>query len=303
MCSNKYLIVLAGPTASGKTEVAIKIAGYFQTEIISADSRQFYREMNIGTAKPSEEELAKAHHHFINSLSIHDNYTVGDFEKETQNLLIQHFKKHKIVVMAGGSGLFIKAVCEGLDKFPVVPQKIRNAINDLFKKEGIEALQKELKKLDPKYFQKVDQHNPMRLIRALEVCWASGKPFSSFMKGKKENRFYKILYINLELDREVLYDRINQRVDRMIETGLENEARELFPFKDLTPLQTVGYQELFDYFDQKITLEQAIELIKRNSRRYAKRQMTWLRRDAHWKAFSPSQIQEILKYITEKMQE
>ena len=189
MSANKYLIVLTGPTAIGKTEVAIKIAQYFQTEIISADSRQFYREMTIGTAKPTHEELALATHHFINSLSINDPYTVGDFEREAQELLTRLFKKHDIVVMAGGSGLFIKAVCEGLDNFPKVPSKIRKAINELFRKEGIQALQTELKNADPDYFEKVDRSNPMRLIRALEVCRSTGRPFSSFLKGKREKRF------------------------------------------------------------------------------------------------------------------
>jgi tRNA dimethylallyltransferase len=300
MSANKYLIVLAGPTASGKTEVSIKIVQHFKTEIISADSRQFYSEMSIGTAKPSEEDLTKVPHHFINSLSVHDHFTVGDFEKEAQNLLSQLFKKHSVVVMTGGSGLFIKAVCEGLDIFPEVPDSISKEVNNLFKNEGIEALQKELKTTDPEYFDKVDQNNPMRLIRAIQVCRASGQSFSNFLKGKKADRFYKIIYLNLELDREILYDRINRRADQMIESGLEKEARILFPFKHLIPLQTVGYQEFFDYFDNKITLQKAIELIKRNSRRYAKRQMTWLRKDNHWKSFHPSQVQEIIDFLKEK---
>ncbi len=301
MSVNKYLIVLAGPTAVGKTAVAIKIAQHFETEILSADSRQFYREMSIGTAKPTPGEFATIPHHFISSLSIHDHFTVGDFEKESQLLLKKLFKKHNIVIMAGGSGLFIRAVCEGLDVFPEVPVEIRNQVNELFKKEGIEGLQKELKKADPVYFKKVDQNNPMRLIRAIEVCRVSGQPFSQFLQGKRAERFYKIIYVNLEMDRKILYDRINRRVDQMIDMGLKKEARGLFPFKHLTPLQTVGYQELFDYFENKITLEEAIELIKRNSRRYAKRQMTWLRKDDHWKAFHPSQTQEIIEYLEERI--
>ena len=299
MATNKYLIALAGPTAIGKTEVAIKIAQHFKTEILSADSRQFYREMSIGTAKPTPEELAKVPHHFINSLSIHDHFTVGDFEREAQNLLLRLFKEHDIVVMAGGSGLFIKAVCEGLDEFPEVPTTIRNEINALFKKEGIEVLQRELKNADPEYFEKVDQNNPMRLIRAIEVCRTSSLPYSSFLEGKKADRFYKIIYVNLEMDREILYDRINRRVDQMIKMGLEKEAKDFFKFKHLNPLQTVGYQEFFDYFDNKTTLEKAIDLIKRNSRRYAKRQMTWLRKDDHWKAFHPFQTPELIQYLEE----
>ena len=300
MTSKKYLIVLAGPTAVGKTKVAIKIAQHYQTEIISADSRQFYKEMSIGTAKPTKVELTHAPHHFINSLSINDPYSVGDFEKNAQEKLSQLFGNHDVVVMAGGSGLFIKAVCEGLDIFPDVPDEIRKEINDLFKNEGIDALKEELKNSDPQYLKKVDQNNPMRLIRAIEVCRASGKPFSSFQNGKKAARFYQPIYINLLMEREILYDRINRRVDQMIALGLENEAKELFPLRHLASLQTVGYQELFDYFDNKITKQKAIDLIKRNSRRYAKRQMTWLRKDEHWKTFHPHQIQEIIEYLDGK---
>ena len=301
MSSNKYLIVLAGPTAIGKTAVAIKIAQHFKTEIISADSRQFYREMLIGTAKPSQKELAEVPHHFVDSLSIHDHFTVGDFEKEAQKLLSRLFEKNDNVVMAGGSGLFIKAVCEGLDSFPEVPAKIRQEVNELYKREGIEALQKELRSLDPEYFDKVDQDNPMRLIRAIEVCRTSGQAYSNFLKGKKADRPYKIIYLRLEMDREELYGRINRRIDQMIELGLENEVKNHIPFKHLIPLQTVGYQELFDYLNKETSLEEAIALIKRNTRRYAKRQMTWLRRDAHWIAFSPSEIQKIIDYLKERL--
>ncbi len=301
MSTNKYLIVLAGPTAIGKTAIAIKIAQHFKAEIISADSRQFYREMSIGTAKPNQKEFGKVPHHFVDSLSIHDHFTVGDFEKEVQKLLGRLFKEHNIVVMAGGSGLFIKAVCEGLDTFPEVPAKIRNEVSEIYERDGIEALQKELKNLDPDYFNKVDQNNPMRLIRAIEVCRASGQTFSSFLKGNKADRVYNIIYLKLEMDRERLYDQINKRVDQMIELGLENEAKNLFSFRHLIPLQTVGYQEIFDYLNNKTSLEEAISLIKRNTRRYAKRQMTWLRRDEHWKAFYPSNIQKIIDYLEGKM--
>jgi len=301
MHSKKYLVVLSGPTAIGKTDVAIKIAQHFQTEIISADSRQFYRELNIGTAKPDKAALAGIPHHFIDSLNIHDHYTAGDFEKEVQKLLSQLFKKYDVVLMAGGSGLFIKAACEGLDQFPQIPVSVRDEINALLEKEGIEALQNEFHASDPEYFDLDDQNNPRRLIRAIEVCRTSGKPFSGFLKGKKSQRPYEIIYLSLEMDRDQLYDRINHRVDQMIEDGLEAEARALFPLKHLTPLQTVGYQEFFDYFENKISREEAIELIKRNSRRYAKRQMTWLRKGNYWKTFHPAQVVEIIRFIEDSI--
>ncbi len=301
MKQSKHLIVIGGATATGKTGLAIALARHFRTEILSADSRQFYREMSIGTAKPDEEELAAAPHHFINSLDVTDEYSVGDYERDALALLEKIFEKKEIAILVGGSGLFIRALCEGLDKFPPVPDGILEELERIFKDEGITPLQEELREKDPDYFQQVDQNNPMRLIRALSVCRASGKPFSSFRSGKKAKRPFTPIYILLQMDREKLYERINLRVDRMIEQGLVEEARKLFPHRHFNALQTVGYQELFEHFEGKITLEEAIEKIKQNSRRYAKRQATWFRKDSHWQAFSPQEQDAIVEYVTQKI--
>jgi tRNA dimethylallyltransferase len=297
MKKQKYLIVIGGPTASGKTGVAIKIAQHFQTEILSADSRQFYREMSIGTAKPTKNELAAIKHHLVNFISVHENFTVGDFERKALKILDHLFLETDVVVLTGGSGLYIRALCEGLDQFPEVPSKVRIDLIEQYEKEGIEYLQKELADKDPDYFKIVDIQNPQRLIRALEVCIASGASYSSFRKKANTIRSFKTINIQLEWERAALYDRINHRVDNMIKAGLIEEARNLYPMKQLNALQTVGYQELFDYFDKKITLEEAVELIKRNSRRYAKRQLTWMRKDGFWKGFTPDQIEEMIAYI------
>ena len=297
---NKYLIVIGGPTASGKTATAIEIAKYFESEIISADSRQFYREMNIGTAKPTTEEQSIVPHHFINSLSIGEQYTVGDFERDAISLLNHLFKNNKYAVMTGGSGLFIKAVCEGMDEFPHVPQEIKNKLESEYRMNGISPLQEELQAKDPLYFTSIDINNPHRLLRALSVIRASGRPFSSFRTNYKVNRPFETIYILLDLDRETLYQRINERVDKMIEQGQLEEAKRLVSQKHLNALQTVGYQELFDHFDGKTSLAEAIELIKQNTRRYAKRQMTWFRRDLHWTRFSPSEIAKMLDFIKTK---
>ncbi len=294
---SKFLLVIGGPTASGKTKIAIKLAQHFKTEVISADSRQFYREMTIGTAKPSEQELQQAPHHFINSFSIHDAYTVGDFERDALALLNRLFKTHQMVVMTGGSGLFIRAVCEGLDEFPEVPGAIREKWQKAFEEKGLAYLQKQLEILDPAYFKKVDIYNSRRLIRALEVCDVSGKPYSFFLNENSKERDFTPIYIKLEWERALLYDRINQRVDQMMENGLQEEARNLYPFRKLKPLQTVGYQELFDFFEGNASLSEAVDLIKQNSRRYAKRQMTWFRKREAWKAFHPDQIKEMLEHI------
>lgn len=276
------LLVIGGPTASGKTKLAIKLAQKFDTSIVSADSRQFYKEMNIGTAKPTLEERQQAEHYLVDHLSIHDHYTVGDYEKEVLDLLAHLFEKKKKVILSGGSGLFIKAVCEGLDQFPDVAPTIREELNDAFKTKGIEFLQTELKNTDPEYYKIVDLQNPVRLIRALEVYRASGKPFSSFRNQKPKDRFFQSHCFYLNPERALLYEKINQRVDQMLSQGLEAEAKALYPYKHLNALQTVGYQEWFDHFDGSIDRNTAIELIKRNSRRYAKRQMTWLRNQQNW---------------------
>lgn len=277
--SAKTLIVIAGPTAVGKTAAAIKLARQLNTEIISADSRQFYREMSIGTAKPDAEELSQAKHHFIDSHSITENFTVGDFEKQALQLLDELFKTHDDVIMVGGSGLFIQAVTQGFDDLPTANPAIRERLNQLFAERGIEYLQDKLKTADPYYYQEVDLNNPQRLIRALEVFEATGKPFSSYRKAIRNRRPFETVKIALNLPREILYDYINQRVDLMVKRGLIEEVRALLPYRHLNALNTVGYSELFDYFDGKIDLDTAISLIKQNTRRFAKRQLTWFRKD------------------------
>ena len=291
------LIVITGPTAIGKTGLAVFIAQQLKTEIISFDSRQFYKEMNIGTAVPTKDELAEVPHHFIQNLSIHDNYSVGDFERDALKKLEELFKQFKTVVMVGGSGMFEKAVTEGLDEFPDVDPKFRQELIQELETEGIEKLQEELKNSDPDYYQQVDLNNHHRLIRALEIIRETGKPFSSFRKNKSAERNFNIIKIGLELPREEIYERINSRVDLMMENGLLGEVKSLYKFKHLNSLQTVGYRELFDYLDGKIDFDFAVSEIKKNSRRYAKRQLTWYRKDEniHW--FSPEQKDEILNLI------
>ena len=297
MSDKKFLLIIGGPTASGKTTLAIRLARHFGTEILSCDSRQFFKEMSIGTAKPSEEELTQAPHHFINSHSIQEEYSVGDYEKDAIALLDQLFKKHEVVILTGGSGLYQKAVCEGLDEFPQVSVAIRQKVEGWYAEEGLEGLQGRLKEVDPNYYAEVDRQNPHRLIRALAVFEASGQAFSTFRKNKQKVRPFVPIYLELSWDRKMLYQRINQRVDLMMQNGLLDEVRQLYPHKHLSSLQTVGYQELFDYLDAHTSEEEAIELIKRNSRRYAKRQLTWTRRDGYWKHFRPDEWEETLEYL------
>jgi len=297
MIRKKHLIVIAGPTAVGKTSTTIKIAQHFDCEIINSDSRQFYREMTIGTAKPSPDELKTVHHHFIDNLSIHDAYNVGHFEKDTKRLLKDIFKTKDVVLMTGGSGLYIRAVTEGLDKFPDISGDILKSLNHLYETKGISTLQEELKQVDLEYYKTIDINNHRRIIRALSVFKASGQPFSSFLNQEKEKKDFEIHYILLERNREELYQRINLRVDLMIEAGLEKEARSLFQFKGLKSLQTVGYQEFFSYFDGTVSRDEAIELIKRNSRRYAKRQMTWFRKRPFWVRFVAEEVDGILEFL------
>jgi tRNA dimethylallyltransferase len=296
--TKKYLIAIVGPTAIGKTAVSIALAKYFNAEIISADSRQFFKEMNIGTAVPTKDELTKVPHHFIQHISIEDEYSVGDFERDALQLLEEKFKKHDLIFLVGGSGLYIDAVLKGLDSFPDINPKVRAELQELYDQNGIESLQKQLKQKDPEYYQKVDTQNPHRLIRALEVCIQSGKPYSSFLGKNKPKRPFEILKIGLEAERKVLYDRINKRVDIMMENGLIEEAKQLEGKKHLNALQTVGYKELFSFFKNEISLESAIEEIKKNSRRYAKRQLTWLRKDEAVKWFKYNEsIEKIIQYI------
>lgn len=297
----KYLIIIAGPTASGKTKLGIELAKHFDTEILSADSRQFYREMNIGTAKPTAEELAEVKHHFINNLSIQDEYTVGDYEKEALAVLDEIYTEKDVALMVGGSGLFIQAVCEGLNKFPVVAKEIREELSNSYKKHGIWILQKELKEKDPDYFAEVDKNNHQRLIRALEICRASGKPYSSFRNQPKAERDFMPIYIIMDWDRDDLYERINMRVDIMMRDRLMDEVKGLMDYKDLNSLQTVGYQELFGHIEGKYDAYEAMRLIKRNSRRYAKRQMTWFRKLEEAGFYNPAEVDDILAFINRKM--
>lgn len=299
-----YLIIIGGPTASGKTSLSLELANYFDTEILSCDSRQFYREMNIGTAKPTAAELSRAPHHFVNHLSIHHNYTVGDYEREVIQWLKNWYQNASVAILVGGSGLFVNAVTDGLNKFPNVPQKIRDDLSMLYEKEGLAVLQSELKALDPVHYAQVDIQNPRRLLRALEVCRTTNLPFSHFTQQARPQRNFDPIRIYIDWEREQLYDRINRRVDIMMEEGLLEEAEALLPYRQLKSLQTVGYQELFRYFDGELTMAEAVELIKRNSRRYAKRQLTWLRRESEkWRGFAPDQLGEVSAYLSEQMSE
>jgi tRNA dimethylallyltransferase len=273
------LIVLTGPTASGKTAVAIDLAKYYKTVIVSADSRQFYREMSIGTAKPDDQELNTVPHYFVNSHSITETFPAGKYEMQCIDLLNDLFRTHNIVILAGGSGLFIKAVCEGFDDLPAVTPGTREKLNHQFSREGIAVLQDRLKAVDPSYFEQADINNPQRVIRALEVFESTGKPFSAYRKSTVNTRPFKIVKFGLQLPRKVLYERINRRVDDMIKRGLADEVESLLPYRNLNALNTVGYTELFDYFDGKTDLDTAIALIKQNTRRFAKRQMTWFGKD------------------------
>jgi tRNA dimethylallyltransferase len=271
------LIVIEGPTGVGKTAFAIDMAKQLKTEIISADSRQFYKELNIGVARPSEEELAEVKHHFIAHIGIEDYYSVSKFETDVLELLENLFQTHESVVMVGGSGLYVNAVCKGIDELPDPDEQLRNDIENLYKTQGIEALRAQLKILDPVFYNQIDLANHKRLRRAVEVCLQTGKPYSELRTNTKKSRNFEIERIAVNRDKDELYDRINRRVDVMIQDGLLDEAKNLYPFKHLNALNTVGYKELFEYFDGKISLEQAITDIKTHSRRYAKRQLTWLR--------------------------
>ncbi|MBR9847376.1 MAG: tRNA (adenosine(37)-N6)-dimethylallyltransferase MiaA [Algicola sp.] len=275
----KFLISIVGPTAIGKTALSIKLANHFETEIISADSRQFYKEMHIGTAAPTPSELASAKHHFIHHKSVEDHYSVGDFEREAINTLDALFETHDIVIMVGGSGLYVDAVTKGLDAFPKVDSSIRKGLNERLNSSGIESLQEQLKALDPVSYNSIALDNPHRLIRALEICIGSKQPYSSFLTSTNKTRAFKTITIGLTAERDVIYDRINKRVDIMISEGLLDEVKRLQPKKHLNALNTVGYKELFKYFDQEWTLDFAISEIKKNSRRFAKRQLTWFKKN------------------------
>jgi len=274
-----YLISIVGPTAIGKTALSIKLAKYFNTEIISADSRQFFKEMQIGTAAPTPQELSQVKHHFIHHKSIEDNYSVGTFEKEAMQCLGTLFKTHQIVIMVGGSGLYVDAVTKGLDYFPEVDTLIRETLNKRLETEGIEALQNKLKELDFKSYNTIAIDNPHRVIRALEICIGSRKPYSSFLNKDKEKRKFKVITIGLNTERETIYNRINQRADNMMNDGLLEEVKALLPKQNLNALNTVGYKELFKYLNGEWALDFSISEIKKNTRRFAKRQLTWFKKD------------------------
>ena len=301
MKSNK-LITVVGPTAIGKTSLSIELAKAYKTEILSCDSRQFYKEMNIGTAVPSKDELLAVKHHFIQNRSVFEDYSVGAFENDALDLLNGMFNKRSVIVMAGGSGLYVDAVIKGLDDFPIVDPQIREDLKIKLNKEGIEMLQEQLKVLDPLSYERMDIFNKQRLIRALEICISQGKPYSHFLGLHAKKRSFDTIKIGLSADRQVIYDRINHRVDLMMEQGLLEEARSLYANKHLNALQTVGYRELFTYFDGLITLEEAINEIKKNTRRFAKRQGTWFRRDPEIKWFDyKTDPNEIISYIESQL--
>lgn len=297
----KSLIVIVGPTGIGKTDLSIDIAKEFGTEIISSDSRQVYKELKIGTAVPTDDQLAEVKHHFIGNKSIYDYYNASMFEFEVLDTLGNLYKKFDQVVMTGGSGMYINAVCDGIDDLPTIDQKLRDDLIKKHEEEGIESLRMQLKIVDPVSYEKVDLKNAKRILKALEVSIQTGKPYSSFLSKTKKKRDFNIIRIGLERDREELYDRINLRVDQMIEEGLVEEARRFYPDRNLNSLNTVGYKELFEHFDGDITLEKAIELIKRNSRHYAKRQISWFARDNNWNWFNPKQKEEIIGFIKSKI--
>ena len=295
--SIKTLIVVVGATGSGKTDLSLRLATHFAAPILSTDSRQVYRGIPIGTAQPTAEQLATAEHHFIASHELTDNFSCGEYEVQALARLEELFKEHDHVVAVGGSGLYIQALCEGMDDLPHADEELRKSLSDRLKNEGVESLVEELKRLDPEYYEQVDRQNPSRVLRAVEVCLQTGKPYSSLRTGEKRKRDFRIVKVGIDWERETLYDRINRRVDMMIDEGLEAEARAVYHLRHLNSLQTVGYREMFDYFDGTISRDEAIELIKRNSRRYAKRQMTWFRRDEEIRWFSPTDFEAMVEYI------
>ncbi len=299
--NKKYLVVVCGATAVGKTALAIQLANEYNTEIVSADSRQFFAEISIGTAKPSKEEMALAKHHFIGHISIETNFNAGRYEVEGLEKLNQLFLRYNVIVLVGGSGLYINALCNGMDEIPEIMSDIRSHLNKKFKLEGIEPLLQQLKRLDEVYYNEVDQSNHIRIIRALEVCLSTGKPFSSYRKKTRKERDFEVIKIGLNLKREVLYNRINERVDAMLAAGLVAEVQSLIPQKHLNALHTVGYSELFDYFDGQISFEIAVELIKQHTRNFAKRQLTWFNKDADIQWFEPNDYTSIAEYLALKI--
>lgn len=300
----KYLITIVGPTAIGKTSLAIRLANQYSCEIISADSRQFFKEMKIGTAVPSFEELSQAQHHFIQHKSIFENYSVGDFERDVIEKLTEIYKKNNFAILVGGSGLYVDAILKGLDDFPEVSAEVRQNLQQKYEKEGILFLQKELQTLDIEQFNNMDIHNPQRLIRALEICISSGKPYSSFLKKNEKQRDFISIEIGLTASRSMVYERIEKRVDIMMKEGLLLEAQKLFQHKDLNALQTVGYRELFDFLEGKSSLSASVENIKTHTRQFAKRQYTWFLKNQNIQWFDFQQdINKIINFINQKIDE
>lgn len=295
--STERLVVIVGPTGSGKTDLSIRIALHYGAPILSTDSRQMYRGMPVGTAQPTFEQLQVVEHHFIASHDIGDNLSCGEYETQAIACLEKLFAEHDCVVAVGGSGLYVKALCEGMDDLPQADENLRRELAVRLEAEGLEALAAQLGTLDPDYYEAVDRNNPARVVRALEVCLQTGRPYSQLRTGMRRKRGFDIVKVGVDLPREALYERIDRRVDRMLADGLEAEARAMYPYRHLNALQTVGYREFFDYFDGRISYDQAVELIKRNSRRYAKRQLTWFRRDPEIRWFRPDETDSIISYI------
>ena len=298
--SRPTLIVVVGPTGSGKSALAVELAKHYGAPIISTDSRQVYRGLPIGTAQPTADELAAAKHYFIADREVEDNFNCGRYETEALALLEELFRDNRYVVAVGGSGLYVMALCEGMDSLPEADDAVREMLKSRLENEGIGSLVVELRRLDPKYAEEVDLCNPARVMRALEVCLTTGKPYSEQRSGTVAERWFNIVKIGTDMPRDVLYERIDRRVDMMVEEGLVEEARAMYPKRALNSLQTVGYREMFDYFDGTITLAEAIELVKRNSRRYAKRQLTWFRRDESIGWFAPTDLEHIIEFIDSK---
>ena len=299
MSSAKTLIVIIGPTAVGKTALCLDLAQHFGIPIINADSRQIYKELKIGTASPTDEQLAKVKHYFVGSLSLNDYYSASLFEQQTMEILEREFAKSDYALMVGGSMMYIDAVCNGIDDIPTVDDVTRETLKSRLANEGLEPLVEELKQLDPEYYEIVDKQNPRRVVHGLEICLMTGKTYTSFRKREKKQRPFRIIKIGLNRDREELYDRINQRVDQMMDEGLLDEARNLYPMRHMNALNTVGYKEMFAYFDGTWTLEEAVERIKGNTRRYARKQLTWYKKDEQIRWFHPDEKENIISYISQ----